>query len=38
MGRPEEIAAAVLHLSSDAATFTVGHAMFVDGGQSVGLS
>ena len=34
MGRPDEIAAAVLWLSSDEAAFTVGHAMVVDGGQT----
>ncbi|MGY1495756.1 glucose 1-dehydrogenase [Streptomyces sp. QTS52] len=35
MGSPEEIADAVLWLSSDASSFVVGHAMVVDGGQTV---
>ena len=35
MGQPEEIAAAVLWLCSDAAAFVVGHALVVDGGQTV---
>jgi NAD(P)-dependent dehydrogenase (short-subunit alcohol dehydrogenase family) len=34
MGKPEEIAAAVVWLCSDAASFVVGHAMVVDGGQT----
>jgi NAD(P)-dependent dehydrogenase (short-subunit alcohol dehydrogenase family) len=34
MGTPEEIAAAVVWLCSDAAAFVVGHAMVVDGGQT----
>src|SRR5881394_1914864 len=33
MGQPEEIANAVLWLCSDAASFVVGHALVVDGGQ-----
>lgn len=35
MGRPEEIAAAVLYLCSEPAAFVVGHALVVDGGQTV---
>ena len=35
MGQPEEIANAVLWLCSDAAAFMVGHAMVIDGGQTV---
>jgi NAD(P)-dependent dehydrogenase (short-subunit alcohol dehydrogenase family) len=35
MGTPEEIAAAVVWLCSDAAAFVVGHAMVIDGGQTV---
>jgi NAD(P)-dependent dehydrogenase (short-subunit alcohol dehydrogenase family) len=34
MGTPEEIAAAVLWLCSDAAAFMIGHAMVIDGGQT----
>jgi NAD(P)-dependent dehydrogenase (short-subunit alcohol dehydrogenase family) len=34
MGRPEEIAAAVLRLCLDAAAFALGHAPVVDGGQT----
>ena len=34
MGTPEEIAAAVVWLCSDAARFVVGHALVIDGGQT----
>jgi NAD(P)-dependent dehydrogenase (short-subunit alcohol dehydrogenase family) len=34
MGKPEEIASAVLWLCSDPAAFMVGHAMVMDGGQT----
>jgi NAD(P)-dependent dehydrogenase (short-subunit alcohol dehydrogenase family) len=36
LGRPEEIASAVLWLSSDESAFAVGHTLVVDGGQTVG--
>ena len=35
MGKPDEIAAAVLWLCSDAASFVTGHAMVADGGQTL---
>jgi NAD(P)-dependent dehydrogenase (short-subunit alcohol dehydrogenase family) len=35
MGKPEEIAEAVIWLCSDAAAFMIGHAMVIDGGQTV---
>jgi NAD(P)-dependent dehydrogenase (short-subunit alcohol dehydrogenase family) len=36
MGRPEEIAAAVLYLASDEASFVTGSAFIIDGGWSAG--
>jgi NAD(P)-dependent dehydrogenase (short-subunit alcohol dehydrogenase family) len=35
MGTPEEIGAAVVWVCSDAAAFVIGHAMVIDGGQTV---
>lgn len=35
MGTSEEIAAAAMWLCSDAAAFVVGHAIVVDGGQTL---
>jgi NAD(P)-dependent dehydrogenase (short-subunit alcohol dehydrogenase family) len=35
MGKPAEIAAAVLWLCSNPAAFVVGHAMVIDGSQTV---
>jgi len=35
MGQPEEIADAVLWLCSDASSFVVGHALVIDGGQTI---
>jgi NAD(P)-dependent dehydrogenase (short-subunit alcohol dehydrogenase family) len=35
LGRPEEIAEAVVWLCSDAASFVLGHALAVDGGSVI---
>jgi hypothetical protein len=35
MGKPEEVAAAAIWLSSEAAAFVTGHALVVDGGQTL---
>jgi NAD(P)-dependent dehydrogenase (short-subunit alcohol dehydrogenase family) len=35
MGKAEEIAEAVVWMCSDAAAFMVGHAMVIDGGQTI---
>lgn len=35
MGRPEEIASAVLWMCSDGAGFLLGHALVMEGGQTV---
>ena len=34
IGRPEEIAAAVLYLSSDESSFTIGSELIIDGGMA----
>lgn len=35
LGRPEEVASAVLWLASDSAAFTIGHTLVVDGRQTI---
>ena len=38
LGKVEEVVSAVLGLCSEGAGFMVGHALVVDGGQTVGIS
>ncbi len=37
MGRPEEVAYAALFLASDESSFITGHALVIDGGQTIGV-
>jgi NAD(P)-dependent dehydrogenase (short-subunit alcohol dehydrogenase family) len=37
MGTPDDIASAVLWLCSDLGAFTIGHALVIDGGQTIGI-
>lgn len=36
MGQPDDLVGAVLYLASDAASFTTGSVMVIDGGQTLG--